>query len=273
MPTLPSGSMDPEEIKPHQARDIAESFGSAAERYDRTRPSYPEAMVQRIVDTSPGPELVDAGCGTGIEVRQFEAAGCKVLGVEPDVRMAEFAQQRGIDVELAKFEEWDAAGRIFDAVVSGQAWHWVDPVAGARKAAQVLRPGGRIAVFWNAFITPQALAEGSVEVYRRVLPELPIFHQIRPGIGAYEVMCDTAADGIRESGAFDEPERWQFDWERFYTKEEWLDQVPTFGGHNRLPAEKLAELLDGIGSVIDKAGGGFTMPYAAVVVTASRISG
>ncbi|MCW2935319.1 MAG: hypothetical protein JWM19_6281 [Actinomycetia bacterium] len=29
--------------------------------------------------------------------------------------------------------------------VAAQAWHWVDPVAGAAKAAVVLRPGGRLA--------------------------------------------------------------------------------------------------------------------------------
>ncbi len=48
---------------------------------------------------------------------------------------------------MAAFEAWDPAGREFDAVISGQSWHWVDPVAGAAKAAQVLRPGGRLAVW------------------------------------------------------------------------------------------------------------------------------
>lgn len=113
------------------------------ERYDRTRPRYPQAMVERIVAASPGPDVLDVGCGTGIEARQFQAAGCTVLGVEPDARMAAFAQRTGIEVEVATFEAWQAAGRNFDAVIAGQAWHWVDPVAGAAKAAQVLRPGGR----------------------------------------------------------------------------------------------------------------------------------
>lgn len=33
------------------------------------------------------------------------AAGCRVLGVEVDARMADFARWRGIEVEVAKFEE------------------------------------------------------------------------------------------------------------------------------------------------------------------------
>ena len=65
--------------------------------------------------------------------------------------MADLARRNGLEVEVAAFEAWDPAGRAFDAVIAGQARHWVDPVAGAAKAAQALRPGGRLAVFWNAF--------------------------------------------------------------------------------------------------------------------------
>jgi hypothetical protein len=32
----------------------------------------------------------------------------------------------GLEVEVAAFETWDPAGRVFDAVIAGQAWHWVD---------------------------------------------------------------------------------------------------------------------------------------------------
>ncbi len=59
------------------------------------------------------------------------------------------------------------------------------------------------------------------------------------------------------------------DWERPYTREEWLEQLPTFGGHSRIPADKLAELLTGIGDVVDAAGGNFTMGYTAVALTAT----
>ena len=153
---------------------MAESFGSDAERYDRTRPRYPGALVERIVAVSPGLDVLDVGCGTGITARQFQAAGCLVLGVDPDARMADFARRTGVVAEVATFEAWESAGREFDAVVAGQAWHWVDPVAGAAKAAQVLRPGGRLAVFWNAFRFPPDMDEAFAAVYRRVLPDSPV---------------------------------------------------------------------------------------------------
>ena len=159
MPTVPSEPANPVTLESHQYRQMAESFGVDPERYDRTRPRYPGALVERIVAASPGPEFLDVGCGTGIAARQFRAAGRRVLGVEPDARMADFARRTGIEVETATFEAWDSAGRTFDAVVAGQAWHWVDPVAGAAKAARVLRPGGRLAAFWHVFEPPQDVAE------------------------------------------------------------------------------------------------------------------
>jgi SAM-dependent methyltransferase len=70
-------------------RRWGESFGEDAERYDRARPRYPDELVRRIVAGSPGREFLDVGCGTGIASRQFAAAGCNVLGVDVDARMAD----------------------------------------------------------------------------------------------------------------------------------------------------------------------------------------
>jgi SAM-dependent methyltransferase len=257
--------------QPFQHREIAESFGADAERYDRTRPRYPDAVIDAIVAASPGRSVLDVGCGTGISSRQFQAAGCDVLGVDVDDRMAGWARARGLDVEVGAFETWDPAGRAFDAVVAGQTWHWVDPVAGAAKAARVLRPGGRLAVFWNAHQPPDDLGAAILAVYRRVLPDSPMAAAAAAaGSDPYAVMAGAAADGIRQAGGFAGPEEWRHGWSRDYTRDEWLDQVPTHGGHSRLPAERLAAVLAGIGDAIDAVGGSFPMRYTTVTVTASR---
>ena len=255
---------------PHQARQVAESFGSDAERYDRARPGYPDAMVERILAASPGSDVLDVGCGTGIAARQFQAAGCKLLGVEVDARMAEVSQQTGLEVEVAAFEAWQPGGRTFDTVISGTAWHWVDPVAGAAKAAEVLRPDGQLAVFWNVQQPPPEVAEAFSEVYRRVLPDSPFSRGVTPGLKPYSAFLTKAADGIRQASAFGEPQQWRFDWQQPYTREQWLDLVPTSGGHSQFPPDTLEELLSDIGAAIDAVGGSFTMGYAAVVVAAKR---
>ena len=271
MPTVPPEPANPVTLASHQYRQVAESFGVDPERYDRARPRYPDALVERIVAASPGPDVLDVGCGTGIAARQFQAAGGKVLGVEPDARMADFARRTGVEVEVATIEAWDPAGRQFDAVVAGQAWHWVDPVAGAARAAQVLRPGGLLAVFWNVFELPPEVAEAFAAVYRRVLPDSPL-RRLRPGTprGAYAVFTAKTAGGLQEAGGFGEPEQWQFDWEQPYTRDEWLDVLPSTGTLTQAPPDKLAEVLAGTGAAIDALGGSITVRYMTLALIAAR---
>ena len=257
----------------HLQRQIAEGFGADACRYDRVRPTYPADLVDRIIAASPGRDVLDVGCGTGISARLFQAAGCRVLGVEPDPRMAELARQGGTEVEVAKFEDWESAGRTFDAVIAAQAWHWVEPAAGTAKAVAVLRPGGRLAVFWNAFDPPEDLREAFGEVFRRVLPDSPSSgFWDRPAVDAYRAGSARVADVIRQTGVFGEPEEWLSYWARPYTRDGWLDLVVTTGGFTRHPEPIQRALLDGLGAAVDAAGGTFTMSGTTLTATAARLA-
>ncbi|OXM45054.1 class I SAM-dependent methyltransferase [Amycolatopsis alba] len=242
------------------------------ERYDRTRPAYPPELIDHLVAAAPGRETLDVGVGTGIEARQLQAAGCHVLGVEPDPRMAEFARRSGIDVEVAKFETWEPAGRRFDLLVSGQAWHWVDPVAGAAKAAEVLRTGGLWSAFWHVPEPPAEVTDALADAYRRHVPDAPIDLKSVPKQSAdpYGLLLDKAADGLREAGGFGEPRRSRHDWERVHTRDEWLDQLPTFGSLTWVEPAVRQEILAEVGAAIDGIGGRFTTRYATVAITAVR---
>lgn len=256
---------------------MAESFGTDAERYDRARPRYPEGLLERITANSPGPDVLDVGCGTGIAARQLRAKGRRVLGVEPDARMADMARRFGVEVDVATFETWDPAGREFDAVVAGQAWHWIDPVAGAAKAARVLRPGGLLALFWNVHQPPPEVTEAFVTIYQHLVPDSPFDLRAAARQSAeksyYRPMLAKAADGMREAGGFGDPQEWRFDWECSYTRDAWLDQLPTQGPLTRFPPDKLEQILQAVGAAIDAMGGSFTMRYATVAVTARRAGG
>ncbi|MGH4031409.1 class I SAM-dependent methyltransferase [Actinomycetota bacterium Odt1-20B] len=279
MPTIPPERGPLRETtraqEPHQAREMAESFGTDPARYDRARPRYPDALIERIVARGEGPgrpDVLDVGCGTGIAARQLQAAGARVLGVDVDARMAAFARERGLDVEVAAFETWDAAGRTFDAVVAGQTWHWIDPVAGPARAADVLRTGGRLTVFWNVFLPAPQVAVAFAEVHQRVLPDAPFNPWTKSTADGYAPLLAKVSEGIREGGAgrFDGPEEWRHDWERTYPRDAWLEQLRTGGDASRIPADKLELLLAGVGEVIDGMGGAFTMPIRTIALTAVR---
>ncbi|MEV0581013.1 methyltransferase domain-containing protein [Streptomyces sp. NBC_01463] len=271
MPILPREQPEQPRAEAHRARGMAESFGVDAQRYDRARPPYPDALVARIVAASPGTDVLDVGCGTGIAARQFRAAGCEVLGVEPDERMAALARTRGLPVEAGTFEAWSPAGRTFDMVVAAQSWHWVDPAAGAAKAADVLRPGGRLAIFGHAYEPPPEVAEPFAAAFRKAVPDSPFKDQPahRP-VELYQAVYAKVGATMREAGRFDVPEQWRFDWERTYTRDQWLDLLPTTGGLTQLAPDRLAGILDAVGRAIDSLGGRFTMHFTTLAATAVR---
>jgi hypothetical protein len=155
-------------------------------------------------------------------------------------------------VELAKFEDWDPAGRAFDAVVAGQTWHRIDPVAGAAKAASVLRPEGRLSVIWNAGAPPPELARAFAAVHQAVAPDsLTARRGFRSTADAYAPLCARAAQGMESVGAFDQPVQSVIAWTREYTRDEWLDQLPTSGDASQYSAIQLAPALAGVGQAID----------------------
>jgi hypothetical protein len=93
----------------------------------------------------------------------------------------------------------------------------------------------------------------------------------KPAVEAYAPLFAKIADGIRRADGFDEPEQWSFAWERHYTRDEWMDQLPTFGGLTQLSADAMKQVQERVATAIDSIGGSLTMAYTTVVVTAARI--
>ena len=192
-----------------------------------------------------------------------------MLGVDVDERMADLARQSWLEVEVAAFEAWDPAGRAFDAVVSGQTWHWIDPVAGAAKAAEVLRPGGRLAVFWNVFQPPPEVAEAFSAVYLRVLPDLP-FNWAMPALDGYSVLFakegrwNPGSERVRRLGAVAIPLGAVLHAGRVAGPDTYSRRPQP------APAGQAGRVAGGHRSRHRRGGGRFTMRYTTVVVTAAR---
>jgi hypothetical protein len=188
-----------------------------------------------------------------------------VLGVEVDERMAAIARGQGTEVEVSPFEDWDPRGRRFDLIVAGQAWHWVDPVAGPAKAAALLRPCGLLAPFWNVGTPPPELVAAFDKVYDAE-PQLDGYSVASAHGGPTRYAEEAGA--IRDSGLFADPWTESFPWRRTYTSEQWLDQLPTHSDHRALPPTRLAEVLAEVKRVVDDHGGWFEMTYETILIRA-----
>ncbi len=257
------------------AYERSKLFDREAERYDRCRPRYPDALIDELLGPEPARlAVLDVGCGTGIASRAMAERGAKVLGVEVAPRMAEIARRHGIDVELGAFEDWDAAGRTFDRVTSAQAWHWLDLPVATSKAASLLRPGGRLCLIWNAGCPPDDLADALEEVYGSVVPSGS--HRVFRGYAAnrstdLRTGLDPELDALSAVSDFGAPTMKWFPWTRAYPRDEWLDQLLSRSDHTALEPEVLDRLLEGIGAAIDDHGGSFVMSFETVLITATRL--
>lgn len=236
----------------HANRSRAESFGAVAANYDRYRPGYPEPLIDDLVALQPH-DVLDIGCGTGKAARQIVGRGLSVLGVEVDPSMAEVARSHGLTVEVSGFEQWDAAGRTFDLLVSGQAWHWIDPAVGPAKAAGLLRPGGVAALFWNheSDLEP-AVRKVLDAAYREHAPELlEMSAQDRKRREVKPYLAD-----LKASHAFRSIETKEYPFDRTYTTDEWVGTVQTHSDHLQLDPVRRATLADELRSLIDERLGG-----------------
>jgi SAM-dependent methyltransferase len=251
----------------YEDRSRAESFGAIAELYDRVRPSYPPELVDALLIDGPR-HVLDVGCGTGIAAALLAARGCEVLGIEIDERMAAVARTHGLEVEVAQFERWDTRGRSFELLTSAQAWHWIDPLAGAQQAASVLEPDGRIGLFWNFGSPPADVSALLDPIYARHAPGLEGYSVL---LGGSDARAETAIAGIAASGQFAAASPETFAWSRTHETAAWLELLQTHSDHQTLPPAQRERLLEAVGEAIDSLGGSFELPYQAILVSARRL--
>jgi SAM-dependent methyltransferase len=249
----------------YEDRTRALSFGGVAALYDQARPSYPPALIDDLMALAPQ-RVLDVGCGTGKAARLLVARGCDLLGIEPDPSMAEMARSHGIRVEESTFEDWDPRGRTYDLIVSGQAWHWVNPVLGVPKAASLLNAGGHLGVFWNRGRPDEEATRALQAVYVRFAPELATsnvaLQLIEEPLDRYEEFT--------VGGFFTDVEARTYPWDIVYDRGAWINLVATHSDHVRLPDVRRRALLEGLGDAVDALGGSMTYHYSTLLVLATR---
>ncbi|HYF71893.1 MAG TPA: class I SAM-dependent methyltransferase, partial [Nocardioides sp.] len=136
---------------PSPAVSPALSFGDVAAAYDRARPTYPRESVAWLAGEQPT-TVLELGAGTGKLTSVLVDLGHDVHATDPDEQMLAVLRERLPDVRtsVAGAEELPVPDASYDVVVVAQAFHWFDHERALPEIARVLKPGGRLAVVWNA---------------------------------------------------------------------------------------------------------------------------
>jgi SAM-dependent methyltransferase len=195
---------------PHRP-GLGRVFNEVPELYDRVRPGYPDELfadLAALTGIDAGSSVLEVGCGTGQATRSLAALAGSVTAVEPGADIAALARRRlaafrNVAVETSPFEEWDDRGRRFDALVAASSWHWVDPSTGWRRAHEVLRPGGSMALLGNVVVR----RPGEPEVYAATADLHERHSPGNPGWGHPPLEEDARAAGAGWGPGAD-PGRW-----------------------------------------------------------------
>ncbi len=130
---------------------LSRSFGPVAEAYDRGRPDFPAPAAAWLVGRDAA-TVLELGAGTGKLTRQLVSLGHDVHATDPDPDMLGILQRHLPDVptSVSGAEEIPLPDSSVDVVVAGQAFHWFEHERALPEIARVLRPGGSVAIAWNA---------------------------------------------------------------------------------------------------------------------------
>lgn len=210
------------------------SFGGAVEAYERGRPTYPVEAVRWMVPSTAG-DVLDLGAGTGKLTAVVRGLGVRVTAVEPDDAMRAALSRALPDVRSlpGSAEAIPLGDSDVDAVVVGQAWHWVDPARAVPEVVRVLRPGGSLGLVWN-------LRDEDV-----------------PWVGELGALLGGVEGKVRDvddppvGDPFPPLEERAFRWSSTLTREQVLDMVASRSYVITLDEARRAALLDGVRRLLD----------------------
>jgi SAM-dependent methyltransferase len=262
---------------PEERRLLRQTFDDGSAEYDRARPVAPDHMFDDLVSLAAlgaGARVLEIGCGTGQNTTPLAERGFEIVAVELGESMAELARRNlaafpDVTVVTSSFEEWDSGDERFDAVVSFNAFHWIDPEVAYSKSAAVLRDGGALGVYGTRFAThddsdPVWLATredhlaATGEQDERMF--LPIDH------------VRDRSDEFTDGGRFATVTVRRYRWDESFDADGYVALLGTVSTYRALAGDVRSDLFERIHRRISAAGRPISLTVTAVLYVARRSS-
>lgn len=259
-------------------------FSSHAEAYGDGRPGYPSQVFQHLRTTcglDADSRVLEVGAGAGQATGSLLDAGAEVLAVEVGeefgtVLRSKFSSDR-LEVKVGEFETVDLAPESFDIVAAATSFHWIEPHRGLNRAADLLRPGGSVALWWTHFGDPDRSDPFRDAVQPLLEHHAPHFADSvtgGSGIGAHPYALDGEArrSEIAATGRFRTVGEHRIAWSAMQSAVETQRFLASFSSWMALEPDVRTNLLREIGDLIDDAFGGVVeRPFVTAVYTAARV--
>jgi SAM-dependent methyltransferase len=260
-----------------------------AELYDRARPAYPAGVFADLAELAglpPRARLVEIGCGTGQATRPLAQRGYTITCVELGEQLAALARRNlaafpNVDVVAGNYETWQPAQADYDAVVAFGSFHWIAPEHRYRKAAELVRASGKLAVVSTVHVLPD---DGDpffldvVDDYTAVIGEearemVTIGRPPHPAAIA-DLSDRVIGEEVEASGVFRLLAARRYFWDAVYTADDYADLLMTVSSYRALEPDVRARLFARLRSrIAGRPGRSVRLTYLALLYVAERTSG
>jgi len=237
----------------------AAGFASAADVYERARPSYPAEAVAWLVDRTeigPGSTVLDVGAGTGKLTRLLLASGARVVAVEPIEEMRALVE----DAEAVEgtAEELPFTDASADVVTVAQAFHWFDAERALAEIHRVLRPGGYLVLVWNSRDLDDPLQRAVEDLLGPLRASVPAQQESR------------WREAVTGSRLFEAPESREFTYAQQFTADDLCGRVASTSFVAAMPPVERDELLARVRGLVHGRPEPFRFPYKTEVHVVPR---
>ncbi len=259
-------------------------FSADVAAYDSGRPGYPDRvydLLGEVCGLGPAARVLEVGPGTGQATGRLLDCGASVTAIELSADLANRLRakhaDRGLVVQVSAFEDVDLAPGSADLVVAATSFHWVPTDIGLRRCADVLAPGGWLALWWNYFgdpDRPDPFHEALVPILQELAPSLlDVPGAGGPGAGGRPYALD-AAKRIAEidaTGRFGDVRHEVIAWTSRHSPAQIRRLFASFSPWLALPPGLRGHVLDALELLATEEFGGLVeRPYLTPVYLAPR---
>ena len=243
------------------ANEASERFAAQALDYHRYRPRYPEGVfndIFRLANLSSGDKAIEIGAGTGIATQPLIECGLDVTAIEPAAALAAVAESNLTErarFVVSRFEDFTPDSFV-ELLAAFNAWHWIEPGIAVDLAAQLLEPGGSLALVWTVVVSwgEEPFEERLAETFGS------------PWDKRFELDVDGSMQPVRHDARFGEFQTNHHPFGRTLDAETFVAVTKTYGG------DRTTEQYEAIERIInDDFGGSITKVEDAVLYLAARL--
>ncbi len=247
--------------------ELKDTFNNVVSDYEYARPVYPDKLYTDINSfseiSSENSALLEVGAGTGQATDYYARMGFKITAIEVgDAQVKRLTEKyknyKNTKVVRSYFEDYQS-NTSYDMIFSATAFHWIDESIGYKKAYDLLKENGTMAVFWQmASVTylNTSIHNGLNALKKTYMPNELIGYDEEGLLKIKELRIRQMQTG----GWFNNPEYLEYKWTDIYDADRYVALLNTYSSVQMLDEITRKKYLVEVYKYINENGGTVEMP-------------